>query len=284
MTYKLVAFRAAWSDNDEEIYINEDWFKTASVNEAISVLTEEFGHFLDNQVNSADTYGDEGYVFSQILHLNISDIDSHNISSHNDDHITITLNSGRRIMAESSNFTGGDGNDTISGTSSSDYIDGGDGNDIIDGEHGNDTFLGGAGNDTISGGDGDDIAIYNGNFDNYTITEIYYGVYSVRDNTGNNGVDTIRNVEKLQFDNQDFTIDRFVEDVNNDGLVDDAADYHLFNNSFPIPLKIAEGKALSDSTHSSWDVIYAVQDGSGFKILLEGTSDKKRNTKSETPI
>ena len=178
-------------------------------------------------------------------------------------------------MAESSNFTGGDGNDTISGTSSSDYIDGGDGNDIIDGEHGNDTFLGGAGNDTISGGDGDDIAIYNGNFNNYTITEIYYGVYSVTDNTGNNGVDTIRNVEKLQFDNQDFTIDRFVEDVNNDGLVDDAADYHLFNNSFPIPLKTAEGKALSDSTHSSWDVIYAVQDGSGFKILLEGTSDKK---------
>ena len=54
---------------------------------------------------------------------------------------------------------------------------GGDGNDTIDGGEGNDTVLGGAGNDTIIGGQGNDIAIYNGNFANYTITEISYGIY-----------------------------------------------------------------------------------------------------------
>ena len=62
---RIGAARAAWSDSEKKIYINENWFKTAGNNELISVLTEEFGHFLDNSVNSFDTYGDEGYAFSQ---------------------------------------------------------------------------------------------------------------------------------------------------------------------------------------------------------------------------
>ena len=286
---RIGAARAAWSDSEKVIYINENWFKTAGNNELISVLTEEFGHFLDNSVNSFDTYGDEGYAFSQILLSDFEHLESNYLSSLNNEYITITLNNGNTIKAEPSNFTGGGGDDTISGTSSSDYIDGKDGNDVINGEDGDDTLLGGAGNDTINGGRGNDLKIYNGNYDNYTITEIYYGIYSVTDNVGNNGIDTIKNVEKLQFSNQDFTINRFVEDDNNDGLVDDAAYYHLFNNSFPIPLKTAGGKSLSDSTHASWDVVNAVQDGSGFKILLKGTAAKQgkfqiRNANSEGVI
>ena len=158
---RIGAARAAWSDSEKKIYVNENWFKTAGNNELISVLTEEFGHFLDNSVNSFDTYGDEGYAFSQILLYNFEHLESNYLSSLNNEYITITLNNGNRIKAEPSNFTGGGGDDTISGTSSSDYIDGKDGNDVINGEDGDDTLLGGAGNDTINGGRGNDLKIYN---------------------------------------------------------------------------------------------------------------------------
>jgi Ca2+-binding RTX toxin-like protein len=76
------------------------------------------------------------------------------------------------------------------------------GNDTIDAQGGNDTLDGGEGNDTLDGGDGDDTVIFMSSKDDYQITydadssEItveYIGEVT------NEGIDTLINVENLQF-------------------------------------------------------------------------------------
>jgi len=62
----------------------------------------------------------------------------------------------------------------------------------------NDIIVGGPGNDTIDGGTGVDVAVYSGKFADYTITKITSG-YTVQDNVGNDGIDTLSNIELLQF-------------------------------------------------------------------------------------
>jgi Ca2+-binding RTX toxin-like protein len=52
---------------------------------------------------------------------------------------------------------GGAGNDTLDGGDGADTLDGGDGADILTGGAGNDIFLASAGDDTLNGGDGDDV-------------------------------------------------------------------------------------------------------------------------------
>ena len=194
-------------------------------------------------------------------------------------------------------FVALDGDDNVLAAQSNDIVDLGDGQDSVSfnedadgatvyGRGGNDslgitvafdssTASGGEGNDTINGGQGNDIAIYNGNFANYTITEISYGTYSITDNVGNDGTDTIINVEKFKFKDQEYSINRFITDVNGDGLVDSAINYYFFNNSLPIALKTSSGKQLSDTTDSSWNVVKAVQSGSGYKILLKGSANRQ---------
>jgi Ca2+-binding RTX toxin-like protein len=54
-------------------------------------------------------------------------------------------------------ITGGDGNDTITGTAFNDNINGGNGNDTITGGPGDDVIEGGNGNDTLTGSDGNDV-------------------------------------------------------------------------------------------------------------------------------
>jgi hypothetical protein len=54
-------------------------------------------------------------------------------------------------------ITGGDGNDTITGTAFDDRINGGNGNDTVTGGPGNDVIEGGNGNDTLTGSAGNDL-------------------------------------------------------------------------------------------------------------------------------
>ena len=53
----------------------------------------------------------------------------------------------------------GNGNDTVTGGPGIDYIEGGAGNDTLTGSAGDDTILGGSGADTLSGGVGNDTLI-----------------------------------------------------------------------------------------------------------------------------
>jgi Ca2+-binding RTX toxin-like protein/acid phosphatase family membrane protein YuiD len=93
---------------------------------------------------------------------------------------------------EEDRFYAGEGNDTITGR---------DRNDVIYGDSGNDIIEGGAGNDLIAGGSGNDTAVYSGNFADYTITQ-NGNFIQITDNNltdGNDGSDTLREIENLQF-------------------------------------------------------------------------------------
>ena len=79
-------------------------------------------------------------------------------------------------------------------------------NDEYYGSPVDDTFKGNGGDDYFDGGAGTDIAIFSGNKSNYTITETGYARYQVVDDQGNDGTDTLRDVETLRFSDQDFDI------------------------------------------------------------------------------
>lgn len=72
------------------------------------------------------------------------------------------------------------------------------GNDTINGSSGNDVLYGGAGNDVINGGGGLDTVVYLGKQSNFTISKTSSG-YTVKDNTGAEGMDTLTGIARLQF-------------------------------------------------------------------------------------
>ena len=82
---------------------------------------------------------------------------------------------------------------------------GGSGNDILTGNAIANMLTGGNGNDTINGGGGNDIAVFAGNFANYTIVSNGNGSYTVTDNVGNEGSDELTSIELLRFQDRDVT-------------------------------------------------------------------------------
>ncbi|WP_420471075.1 M10 family metallopeptidase C-terminal domain-containing protein [Brevundimonas sp. FT23042] len=91
-------------------------------------------------------------------------------------------------------------NDQINGGAGADTILGGAGNDAINAGDGDDTITGGAGADAIDGGAGYDTAIFSGNRADYSLSTTG-GVTTI---TGTDGVDTVVNVERLQFNDGYF--------------------------------------------------------------------------------
>ena len=100
--------------------------------------------------------------------------------------------------------TGG-GNDVLNGNSAANRLEGGAGNDELNGQEGDDVLVGGLGNDIIDGGVGTDTAVFEGNFNTYTIGQSG-GVITV---TGTaSGSDRLSNVERFQFADGVRTIDQ----------------------------------------------------------------------------
>jgi len=136
--------------------------------EAIAtVLLEEIGHFVDTQLNTQDSSGDEGAIFSALVQGNMLTPQKLSILKLEDDTATIMLD-GQALKIEQSTFLVTEGNDTITGTTGDDTIDslGGNdtihglgGNDLLIGGLGNDTLYGEVGNDTLDGGDGNDYLV-----------------------------------------------------------------------------------------------------------------------------
>jgi Ca2+-binding RTX toxin-like protein len=102
---------------------------------------------------------------------------------------------------------GGSGNDKIFTGTNTDTIFGGLGDDQIFGGDGDDAIYGGVGNDLIDGGDGVDILIFDGNYADYTISEITYNQFLVTDNVGTYGSDIIVDVNRIQFTDQNFEVE-----------------------------------------------------------------------------
>ncbi len=68
-----------------------------------------------------------------------------------------------------------------------------------------DVIFSGSGNDNIDGGAGEDTVVYAGNRDEYTISGNTDGSYTIEDTVnGRDGVDTLTNIEFLNFSDQTF--------------------------------------------------------------------------------
>ncbi|MFN6100115.1 MAG: M10 family metallopeptidase C-terminal domain-containing protein, partial [Burkholderiales bacterium] len=75
---------------------------------------------------------------------------------------------------------------------------GGSAADTIIGNSVNNRLKGNAGNDSLTGGGGTDTAVFTGNYANYTITQSG-GSWTVQDNVGTEGLDTVTGVQYLEF-------------------------------------------------------------------------------------
>lgn len=87
-----------------------------------------------------------------------------------------------------------------------DHTNAGSGNDYINAGGGNDQVQGGAGNDFIAGGAGLDSAVFTGPRSRYTVNTAANG-YSIADQSGAEGTDTVSGVERLQFADLQVAID-----------------------------------------------------------------------------
>ncbi len=85
------------------IYLNEDWLLTATEEAILSVLTEELGAFPDDQLNTVDTQGDEGALFSaEFLGIALSDAEVSAIQAESDNS-TISVD-GQELQAEANSI------------------------------------------------------------------------------------------------------------------------------------------------------------------------------------
>jgi Ca2+-binding RTX toxin-like protein len=90
---------------------------------------------------------------------------------------------------------------------------------ILTGNEADNLISGSTGNDTIYGGTGNDKVFFNGSTTSYSITKTVQG-YSVRDTSGINGVDTLINIERLQFSDKNIALD-----VSHDGNAGKALEF-----------------------------------------------------------
>jgi hypothetical protein len=109
------------------------------------------------EVSVTDQFGKSS---TQTISVAVTDVaepgQSFNGGNGND---TLTGTTGNDMMSGGNgddSLNGNDGNDTMSGGNGDDTLQGGRGNDAIDGGNGNDTLDGGLGNDDLSGGNGND--------------------------------------------------------------------------------------------------------------------------------
>jgi Ca2+-binding RTX toxin-like protein len=173
--------QGAYGASTNTIYLSAAFIKNADELAIAAVLTEEIGHWVDSQINSSDTPGDEGELFSALVwHRDLSPAQLSRIQQE-DDSKTIFVD-GQFVSVEQADFPGTSGNDNLTGTNGDDTITGLAGNDTLSGLDGNDTIDGGSGLDVITGGNGDDIL-------NPGTTE---GAYYQYDNVdGGAGTDTL---------------------------------------------------------------------------------------------
>ena len=188
--------------------------------------------------------------------------------------ITLSGSGGADVMdggTEADSLYGNWGDDTISGHDGDDILDGGGENDILDGGAGNDTLYAGFGADSLTGGTGDDVldatdneieldtAVYSGSSTDYTWTDSGSGTWTVTDNRGIDGTDTLHEVEKLHFEGDGQTID---------------LNYYLHGSN---SAEVLDGGTKADSIFGNWgdDTISGhdgddILDGGGENDILDG--------------
>ncbi|RNC86599.1 MAG: hypothetical protein ED554_12755 [Synechococcus sp. YX04-3] len=85
------------------------------------------------------------------------------------------------------------------GRGGNDNVVTGNGNDYLVLNQGDDTINAGAGNDTIDGGDGYDVAIYTGDFADYSFSQDTSGNIVLNDSRGIDGRDSLKSIDEIRF-------------------------------------------------------------------------------------
>ncbi|MGB0684023.1 MAG: cadherin-like domain-containing protein [Magnetovibrionaceae bacterium] len=161
------------------------------------------------------------------------------------------------------NAYGGDGNDSFTGNDAANTLYGMRGNDTLDGGSGNDILEGGAGDDVLIGGAGVDTAVYNGNYDAYTVT--FGGGNSTVQ--GADGNDSLSGVEFLQFDDQILNIASSI-----------VTQPDLLTTSEDVPLTFTSAQLLSNDDGEGLTI-------TGFSATSQGSiTDNLDGTYTFTPV
>ena len=111
---------------------------------------------------------------------------------------SITESVNRSGWATDDRIAGGMANDILHGMGGDDYLNGNEGDDELFGGDGDDNIQGRQGNDTLNGGAGIDTATFLGDISRYSVVN-HDSFTTVRDLVGNDGTDTLLNVEFLSF-------------------------------------------------------------------------------------
>ncbi|MBT2802064.1 cadherin domain-containing protein, partial [Halomonas sp. ISL-56] len=99
----------------------------------------------------------------------------------------------------------GEGDDVLYGGGGDDVIGSEEGDDRLFGGNGNDELFGGAGADVLHGGRDVDVASYQGNRDEYVVTQ-FHSVITVSRRDDASDVDTLINIETLRFTDDEDSI------------------------------------------------------------------------------
>jgi len=132
------------------------------------------------------------------------------------------------VKSDVENLIGGNGGDSLTGSSLNNRIDGRSGNDVINGLAGNDFLAGGDGNDVLNGGEGNDgmnggrgADVFNGGggIDTANYEERAGGIVVTLDNVANDGFQ----LEGGEHDNVKGDVENVIGGNGNDRLVGSAA-------------------------------------------------------------
>ncbi|MEY4751702.1 MAG: hypothetical protein RIQ60_3916 [Pseudomonadota bacterium] len=122
--------------------------------------------------------------------------------------------------------------DSVEGTQKAEYfnlsygddsVNAGLGDDIVDAGEGDDLISGDSGDDALDGGVGDDSARYHGNRADFQVNyDAVHNTYTVTDLVGNDGTDTLSNIEHLHFDDGTYAIESLVDNAPSSAPLTDA--------------------------------------------------------------
>jgi|688.fasta_scaffold28952_3 Ca2+-binding RTX toxin-like protein len=88
----LGSANGAYAISTNKIYLSDGFISSASQESLVAVILEEYGHFVDAQVNTKDTAGDEGELFSALVRgVSLSAAELSRIKTE-DDHAVAIIN------------------------------------------------------------------------------------------------------------------------------------------------------------------------------------------------
>lgn len=144
------SIRGAYAAGEDTVYLRRDLLQNPALAE--QVLGEELGHAIDARINTQDAAGDEGHLFTELMHgqsVNTSELQALRTE---DDHGVIRVD-GRQEAVEFDDGGGGGGESSSSSSSSESSSSSGESSSSAS-ESSSETGEGGAGTTSETSGEG----------------------------------------------------------------------------------------------------------------------------------